>query len=61
MEKSVTLAEVAPELHLILTVRGEPSPVFARSAIRRETMMTPMRDGVRLATDLYCPIATSLP
>lgn len=61
MEKSVTLADVAPELHLILTVRGEPSPVFPRSAIRRETMMIPLRDAVRLATDLYWPPSLPAP
>jgi hypothetical protein len=60
-EKAVPLAQIAPGLRRILTVRGDPSPVFDRSAIRRQTIMMPMRDGIRLATDLYRPPSLPAP
>ena len=52
------LAEVAPDLERLLArERQEPeSPArFAEAELRRETVRIPMRDGVRLATDLYLP------
>jgi predicted acyl esterase len=52
------LTAVAPELARILT-RGSvdaQSPVrFSHSQIRRETLRVVMRDGIRLAIDLYLP------
>jgi predicted acyl esterase len=50
------LATAAPELNRILkrSVIHTP-PRFAVSAIRCETVWVTMRDGVRLATDLYLP------
>jgi predicted acyl esterase len=49
------LAQVAPEFEVILT-SGTPTPaLFSASEISRETLRVSMRDGVRLATDLYLP------
>lgn len=49
------LADLAPELELILTHGADTSPLFAVSDIRCVTVMVAMRDGMRLATDLYLP------
>jgi predicted acyl esterase len=50
------LAEVAPEFAKLLSqpARMEP-PDFTVRDITVETVMVPMRDGIRLATDLYLP------
>jgi predicted acyl esterase len=49
------LAEVAPDLEIIL-LRGDPPPArFAPAEIRPETARVTMRDGVSLATDIYRP------
>ena len=58
---SQRLADVAPELDLILT-RGTDVPArFAAAQIRRETLWITMRDGIRLITDLYRPPGYSMP
>jgi predicted acyl esterase len=49
------LADVAPDLQQILTRPVEAPGRFARLDIRRVTVWVTMRDGVRLATDLYLP------
>lgn len=49
------LADAVPELERILMGGGDTPPQFAVSEIRCETVMVTMRDGVRLATDLYLP------
>jgi len=49
------LAQIAPRLHRILTVGSESSPSHAPASIRIETVFVTMRDGVRLATDVYRP------
>ena len=49
------LAQAVQELERILTRGGDTSPAFAVSEIRCETVWVTMRDGVRLATDLYLP------
>lgn len=58
------LAAVAPDLERILTLSGgvtETALRFSDSEIRRETVWVTMRDGVRLATDLYLPPSTPAP
>jgi len=55
-QKSRPLAEVAPGLARILKRSVILTPAaFAVSDIRCESVMVTMRDGVRLATDLYLP------
>lgn len=49
------LLRSAPHLEQALSVGGLPPRKFDLSAVRCETVMVPMRDGVRLATDLYLP------
>ncbi len=49
------LIEVAPELDKILTQGVPPSPIFDASEISHKTVMVTMRDGIRLATDVYLP------
>jgi predicted acyl esterase len=52
------LLAVAPDLERILARGGlevDSSVQFGESSIRCETVSMPMRDGVRLATDLYLP------
>ena len=50
------LKDAAPALERSLTsgIIDVP-PVFAATEIRRETVWVSMRDGIRLATDLYLP------
>lgn len=56
MDESQRLSRVAPELERALIEREPFSPArFTADEIRRETIWMPMRDGVRLATDLYLP------
>jgi predicted acyl esterase len=53
---SQRLADVAPDLaHLLKRSLVLTKPRFAVSEIKCQTVMVPMRDGVRLATDLYLP------
>jgi uncharacterized protein len=50
------LADMAPQLERILNQTvSRSAPRFAEPEIRRETVMVPMRDGIRLATDLWLP------
>jgi predicted acyl esterase len=46
---------IDPELHACLRDGALPPPLFPATAIRSETVMVPMRDGVRLATDVHLP------
>jgi uncharacterized protein len=49
------LADSAPELEHILTRADDSPPLFKVSDIWCETVWVTMRDGIRLATDLYLP------
>jgi len=49
------LAGIAPDLERILTSGVIASATFDPSDIRRATVQIVMRDGIRLATDLYMP------
>jgi hypothetical protein len=56
--KPQRLASVSPELERLLTcgsVDAESDRRFTESEIRHETIWVSMRDGVRLATDVYLP------
>jgi predicted acyl esterase len=54
--QNARLKDVAPELALVLKRNLiHTPPQFSVAEIRCETVMVPMRDGVRLATDLYLP------
>ena len=55
------LVDIAPELELLLTRGADCCARFPASAIRRETLWIAMRDGVRLATDVYLPPACPAP
>jgi len=52
---SKRLADIAPQLECLLSREGREVPAFAPAQIKRETTLVVMRDGVRLATDLYLP------
>lgn len=58
---SLRLVDVAPDLERILLGAIDMPPRFAASEIRRDTVWVVMRDGVRLATDLYFPPAAKAP
>lgn len=49
------LADIAPDLKRILESEPHTPARYEASAIRRETVFVTMRDGIRLATDLYLP------
>jgi predicted acyl esterase len=55
------LAAVAPDLERLLTRTALPEARFAVCEIKLETKWVAMRDGVRLATDLYLPPVTPAP
>jgi predicted acyl esterase len=55
------LSAVAPGLESILLFAPQQAPPIPASAIRRETLRVVMRDGIRLATDLYLPPDTPAP
>lgn len=60
-DDSRKLADIAPELERILT-RGDLAPArFEAADIRRSTVWVTMRDGIRLATDIYLPPVSSAP
>jgi len=59
--KGQCLADVSPELERALTSGVDPPPLFPVAQIRCETVWVTMRDGVRLATDLYLPPVRSAP
>jgi Domain of unknown function (DUF1611_C) P-loop domain/X-Pro dipeptidyl-peptidase (S15 family) len=56
------MGEGFPEFERLLT-RGDAgsSPLFGVAEIKCETVFVPMRDGTRLATDLYLPPARPAP
>jgi len=53
--QALRLADVDADLEQMLNLGTLPSPQFPAMSIRFETTMVAMRDGVRLATDLYLP------
>ena len=55
------LADAAPEFHAVLSGERVPRAVHPPDSIIRDTVLVPMRDGVRLATDLYLPPVTPAP
>jgi uncharacterized protein len=56
------LDEVAPEFAALLRQPGKlASAQFTVPDIKVETVMVPMRDGIRLATDVYLPPQTPAP
>jgi predicted acyl esterase len=55
------LVDISPELERLLTQGNLPPPQFAASDIKCESVWVAMRDGVRLATDLYLPPARPAP
>jgi predicted acyl esterase len=61
LPSSKRLIETSPELERLLREGTLPPPKFAASAIQCQTVMVSMRDGVRLATDLYLPPALPAP
>ena len=61
MSLSPRLVDVAPELEALLNGGSGAPPRYAREEIRRETVQVTMRDGIRLATDVYLPPALPAP
>ncbi|HET9895892.1 MAG TPA: CocE/NonD family hydrolase [Streptosporangiaceae bacterium] len=56
------MAEMAPEFAQLLREPAKmASPRFTVPDIKISTVMVPMRDGIRLATDLYLPPRTPAP
>ncbi len=55
------LADAAPEFHAVLSGERLPRAAHPPGSISRETVLVAMRDGVRLATDLYLPPVTPAP
>ena len=49
------LADIAPDLQHTLTVGGLPRALFEPAEIRCQKVWVAMRDGTRLATDIYLP------
>ena len=49
------LADVAPDLAAVLAGTRPAAHVWEPAAISRQTVLVPMRDGIRLATDVYLP------
>jgi predicted acyl esterase len=49
------MSDFAPRLHRLLTMGSDSAPSHAPATLRVETVFVTMRDGVRLATDLYLP------
>lgn len=58
---SENLGDRAPGLAAALGGGVSTPPLHAESEIRRETVQVTMRDGIRLATDLYFPPAIPAP
>ena len=52
---SERLAKCAPDLERLLTRGADSSPLFGVADVGRSTVCMAMRDGVRLATDVYLP------
>ncbi len=57
----MTLRDLVPDLNRLLTHGGDPESDAHSCEFRRQTVWMPTRDGVRLATDLYLPLATPAP
>ena len=57
----VPLEEAAPGLAAVLAGRGEAAASWPPEAITRDTVWVTMRDGTRLATDVYLPPADGPP
>src|SRR5215813_10086944 len=55
------LADVAPNLAAVLAGARPAGRVWAPAQISRETVLVPMRDGIRLATDVYRPPVSTAP
>jgi uncharacterized protein len=55
------LTECSPELEHALTHGTRLEDPFCASEIRRETVWVTMRDGIRLATDIYFPPISQAP
>ncbi|MDT9598712.1 CocE/NonD family hydrolase [Sphingosinicella rhizophila] len=55
------LRDIAPHLERALSVGTLPPRKFDQSSVRCETLMMSMRDGTRLATDLYLPPVKKAP
>jgi uncharacterized protein len=51
----------APELARYLTNGGAPAPIYDVSEIKCDTVRVTMRDGIRLATDIYRPPTVRAP
>jgi predicted acyl esterase len=49
------LADVSPKLESLLTRGDLPVPEFTAADIKLQTVWVSMRDGIRLATDIYLP------
>jgi uncharacterized protein len=49
------LADVAPDLAAVLAGTRPAARAFEPAAISVQTVLVPMRDGIRLATDVYLP------
>ena len=49
------LADVAPDLAAVLAGTRPAARVWEPAAISLQTVLVPMRDGIRLATDVYLP------
>jgi len=55
------LVDVAPAFAAALSNATKTAPRYDETAIKRETVFVAMRDGIRLATDLYIPPVTPAP
>jgi uncharacterized protein len=58
---AAALAEVAPELAAVLAGQRAARLTWPAEAISRETARVAMRDGIRLATDVYRPPSSRAP
>src|SRR5579862_802164 len=59
--QSRRLEDLSPEFIRLLNYGDLQPPTFAVSEVKCETVWVTMRDGVRLATDLYLPPLRSAP
>jgi predicted acyl esterase len=57
----VLLADVAPDLAAVLAGTRPAARAWEPAAISRRTVLVPMRDGIRLATDVYLPPVSRAP
>lgn len=55
------LAEIAPDLKRLLESQSHTPVQYEAAVIRREMVFVAMRDGIRLATDLYLPAELPAP